>query len=131
MNANSATETPAAAPETTTIETPTEKTAGKKAKKSVKKPTAKKQGKPVPRKVAKAAAPKASPKGTAVQREGSKASQIFALLKRKSGATLDELMAAAGWQRHSVRGFLSTARKRLRIKIEAARENGVTTYKMV
>ena len=29
------------------------------------------------------------------------------LLNRKSGATLDDLMTATGWQAHSVRGFLS------------------------
>jgi hypothetical protein len=29
-----------------------------------------------------------------------------ALLRRKEGATLDDLTSATGWQKHSVHGFL-------------------------
>ena len=43
----------------------------------------------------------------------SKSDRLLSLLKRASGATLDELMKATKWQAHSVRGFLSgTVRKR-------------------
>ena len=31
------------------------------------------------------------------------------LLSRREGATIEELQAATGWQRHSVRGFLAGA----------------------
>ena len=41
--------------------------------------------------------------------DGNKASTIIALLKSKRGATIPELMAATGWQAHSVRGFLAGA----------------------
>lgn len=37
----------------------------------------------------------------------SKKSTILALLKRRNGAGLKELIRATGWQPHSVRGFLS------------------------
>jgi len=45
----------------------------------------------------------------ATARDGSKKAVILALLGRPDGATLGELMAAAEWQAHSVRGFVSGA----------------------
>ena len=39
----------------------------------------------------------------------SKKERVLALLRSASGATLNEIMAATGWQKHSVRGFLSGA----------------------
>jgi hypothetical protein len=33
---------------------------------------------------------------------------VIALVERAGGATLDEIMAATAWQKHSVRGFIST-----------------------
>lgn len=41
-----------------------------------------------------------------------KASAIIALLKRDGGATLEEMMEATGWQKHSVRGFMAGALKK-------------------
>jgi hypothetical protein len=40
-------------------------------------------------------------------REGSKTAQVVAMLQRKNGATLSELMAKMGWQAHTVRGFMA------------------------
>ena len=42
------------------------------------------------------------------QREGTRKATVIALLERAGGATLEELMAATLWQKHSVRGFIST-----------------------
>jgi hypothetical protein len=44
-------------------------------------------------------------------RQGSKQALMIDLLKRKSGATIDELVKATGWQAHSVRGAMSGALK--------------------
>src|ERR1019366_1434813 len=44
-----------------------------------------------------------------VAREGSKTDQAIAMMKRPGGATLTQLMAAFGWQAHTVRGFMAGA----------------------
>jgi len=48
-------------------------------------------------------------KSTAPAATGRKTKQgtLVALLQRPDGATIAELAAAAGWQEHSVRGFLA------------------------
>ena len=75
-------------------------------------------------------APKTAKKAGAA-RDGSKAATVLELLKRPDGATLAELMKATGWQAHSVRGFLSTAGKKHRLKIESTRTGaGERTYKI-
>lgn len=45
--------------------------------------------------------------GTRGVRENSKASQVIAMLKREGGATLEEIMAAMAWQKHTTRALLS------------------------
>ena len=45
-------------------------------------------------------------------RAGSKQAQVIGLLQRPEGATIDEMAAAMGWQRHSVRGLISGALKK-------------------
>jgi len=44
-----------------------------------------------------------------VAKAASKSTAIVALLKREGGATLEEMMTATGWQKHSVRGFMAGA----------------------
>ncbi|MEP6961420.1 MAG: DUF3489 domain-containing protein [Acidobacteriota bacterium] len=74
-------------------------------------------------------APTARPpaKGT---RSGSKAEKILELLKRKDGATLEDLMSATEWQAHSVRGFLSgVVRKKMRLEVTSTKsEQGERRY---
>lgn len=59
-----------------------------------------------------------------------KAARCIYLLRQSSGATLQELMAATGWQAHSVRGFLSgTVRKKMGLALASAPgENKVRRY---
>ena len=62
---------------------------------------------------------------------GSKTDQVIALLRRPAGATLQDLMAATGWQAHSVRGFLSAqiAKKR-KLRIKSFKREGVRVYRI-
>lgn len=49
-----------------------------------------------------------------VGRSDSKQARLLVLLQRSEGASMEDLMAATGWQRHSVRGVLSgVIRKKL------------------
>jgi len=65
-------------------------------------------------------------------REGSKTAAILALVRRAKGATLEELMAAAGWQAHSMRGFLSAVvTKKMGLKLQSSkRDDGKRVYKI-
>ncbi len=45
-------------------------------------------------------------------RQGTKQALLIDLLKRKKGATIEELVEATGWQPHSVRGAISGALKK-------------------
>jgi hypothetical protein len=67
-----------------------------------------------PAKPAKAVAPVAAATRT------SKKDAVMALIQRADGASTPEIMEATGWQRHSVRGFLSILGKSL--KIERSKE---------
>lgn len=91
---------------------------------------------------AKAAAPKkeakatkktakaASAKEARKPRAESKTAKILEMIGRAKGATLAEIMKAADWQAHSVRGFISTAGKKHNITIESSKNDaGERVYK--
>jgi len=63
-------------------------------------------------------------------RDGSKSAKIIDMLKRPNGATLAEIMKAAGWQAHSVRGFISgTLTKKMGLTVVSAKgEDGERNY---
>lgn len=62
----------------------------------------------------------------------SKQRLIVALLQRAEGATLDELMKATNWQRHSIRGALSgVIKRRLQLPIVLTREERGFVYRIV
>ena len=56
---------------------------------------------------AKKASVAATSKEPGAPREGSKTSQVIAMLKRDGGTTLEEIMSAMGWQKHTTRAMLS------------------------
>ena len=61
---------------------------------------------------------------------GSKAAAVISLLNRDGGATLEQMMEATGWQKHSVRGFMAGAlKKRHGVAVQSAKIDGVRTYR--
>jgi hypothetical protein len=64
-------------------------------------------------------------------REGSKTAQVVAMLQRKNGATLTEIMEKMGWLRHTVRGFMAGAMKKAGFTVESFKsEKGERTYRI-
>lgn len=55
---------------------------------------------------------------------------IIGLLKQPSGVALAEIMAATGWQAHSVRGFICTLPKRMGFQVESFRREGARVYRI-
>ena len=84
----------------------------------------------------KASAPKKTARAKKIEkpaaRQGSKTAHILELLKRPSGATLQELMTATEWQAHSIRGFISgTLGKKMGLSVQSAKsEDGERTYSL-
>jgi hypothetical protein len=126
---------------TTTKKTaPTAAPTAKKTAAPTAAPTAKKTAAPTaaPKgKAKKTAAPTAAPKGkakktaaptapTAPTPRHTKKGEALELLKK--GVSLETLMTKFGWQRHTVRGFISILGKTQ--AIESAAVEGVRTYKI-
>jgi hypothetical protein len=121
-----------AAPNTETQEpkAPTKAKGAKQARrvapakaKSAKKTTPAKKLAKAPKKAAKAKADG--------PREGSKTAQVVAMLQRKNGATLTEIMESMGWLRHTVRGFMAGAMKKAGYTVESFKsDKGDRTYRI-
>jgi len=65
-------------------------------------------------------------------RPGTKVASLIALLRRKNGATIADLIDATGWQAHSVRGALSgTLKKKLGLAVASDKVDGrVRVYRI-
>ena len=71
------------------------------------------------------ASPQAQKRKRAAGRTGTKQDLLIDLLKRKSGATIAEIVTATGWQAHSVRGAISgTVKKKLGLVIASEKVEG-------
>jgi Protein of unknown function (DUF3489) len=76
------------------------------------------------------AAEEAKPEATG-PREGSKTTQVVAMLQREQGATISEIMTTMGWQKHTVRGFMAGAMKKAGYTVESFKpEGGERTYRI-
>jgi hypothetical protein len=83
---------------------------------------------------------KSAPKGqkkaaqapeSAAPREGTKTAQVVAMLQRKNGATLEEIMSKMGWLKHTVRGFMAGAMKKAGYTVESFKsDRGERTYRI-
>src|SRR5215475_11665953 len=61
----------------------------------------------------------------------SKQDGVIAMLRRPEGATVDEVVSATGWLRHTVRGvFSGTLKKKLRLTIASAKEQRGRVYRI-
>jgi predicted ArsR family transcriptional regulator len=58
------------------------------------------------------AKPHASHTAAPSTRDGSKQTQLIAMLRRAKGATIDEIAEALSWQAHTVRGAIAGALKK-------------------
>jgi len=98
------------------------------------------KGAPVKGKPSKKATPaKAAPKGkkaakveeASAPRGGSKTAEVIAMLQRKNGASITEIMTAMGWLRHTVRGFMAGAMKKAGYTVESFKpEGGERSYRL-
>lgn len=84
---------------------------------------------PKAKKAAKMAKQTAAPKATRAKVEpkaagaGTKQSIVQELVARPGGASIGELMAATGWQKHSVRGFIAgTLKKKLGASVASTKD---------
>ena len=68
--------------------------------------------------------PKAAPKAR-TPREGTKQATLIAMLRAPDGATIEEIMAATGWQSHTVRGAMAGAlKKKLGLEVTSEKVEG-------
>jgi hypothetical protein len=65
-----------------------------------------------------------------VPAKNTKTHLIISLLKRKSGATMSELVTATNWQRHSIRGFVCRLPERFGVRIKPFKRNGEPGYRI-
>jgi len=111
---------------TTTIEAPGSKptkapTAAKQAKRARK--GAKKRGRAKSKKATAASTPSGD--------RSSKKAEVIALLRRAKGVSLPEIQKLTGWQKHTVRGFVSLLGSKAGLKIISTRDDaGERTYRV-
>jgi Protein of unknown function (DUF3489) len=79
---------------------------------------------------------KAAPTGADVApvpktRQGTKQAQVVAILRRKEGATIGQIVEATEWRPHTVRGFFAGAlRKKLGLSVTSEKVDEVRVYRL-
>jgi Protein of unknown function (DUF3489) len=86
-----------------------------------KKGPSKKKGAPKAKKSAKATKPAKAPAKKSASERSNKKAEVIALMKRAKGVTLAEIVEATGWQKHTVRGFVSILGSKGGEKIESSK----------
>jgi hypothetical protein len=69
----------------------------------------------------------------ATPREGTAKAKVLAMMQRKGGATLDSIVKETGWQKHTVRGFISILGSKHNMKISSTKRDsdGARVYSVV
>ena len=107
----------------TTAPAPNDEAKPNRARKAKAKKSAKKS------KVAKKAAKPGA--GRAKTERPNKKAEVIAMMKRAKGATLAEIIEATGWQKHTVRGFISILGSKGGEKVESEKNAaGERTYRI-
>jgi len=72
------------------------------------------------------------PRRQRLPRQGSKESQVIAMLRRPEGATLAQIGESTGWQTHTIRGFFAAAlKKRHGLAVTSEKpQGGERTYRL-
>ena len=76
---------------------------------------------------------KATARKSVAHRTGgnSKQDHVLGLLRRPSGATIENITQATGWQAHSVRGFFAgVVRKKLGLTLLSEKTDGARVYRI-
>jgi predicted transcriptional regulator len=64
-------------------------------------------------------------------RQGSKKAEVVALLRRAKGLDLSEIQKLTGWQKHTIRGFMSLLGSKGGLQIISARNDaGERSYRI-
>jgi hypothetical protein len=64
-------------------------------------------------------------------RDGTKQALVIAMLRRKQGATIAQIVEATGWRSHTVRGFFAGALKRkLGLEVTSEKVEGSRVYRI-
>jgi hypothetical protein len=73
------------------------------------------------------------PSSVNAPRKGSKQSLLIDMLHRPEGATIDQIVEATAWQRHSVRGAISgTVKKKLGLNVTSEKaDSGERVYRII
>lgn len=72
-----------------------------------------------------------APNASAAAPATTKLDQLLVQLAKEDGATLDQLVTATGWQKHSVRGAMAGALKRKGHQIASTKSDGIRRYRLV
>ena len=74
----------------------------------------------------------AAPGGLVRTRVGTKHAQVLAMLRDRTGTTIAAIVAATGWQQHSVRGFLAgVVRKKLGFNLVSEQGGSGRVYRIL
>ena len=64
-------------------------------------------------------------------RDGTKQARLIAMLQRKEGATIAQIVDATGWQPHTVRGaFAGALKKKLGLTVTSEKVEGRRVYRI-